>query len=197
MQRPSSRKRRRKPKAQLSKAQRAEIVELHAFYGTRRIARRVGRSRKIVRRVLEEEGCLTAPQAQRQSLLDPFRKLIESKVDKGLTVSRILREIRTDGYSGGRTILADWIRALRAERSLPPAKKVKRRFETPPGEEMQIDWSPYRLRIAGTLTTVHVLGCLLCASRKLWVHVYRNERQCTLLEGLASAFEYTFSLVTR
>ena len=55
---------------------------------------------------------------------------------------------------------------------------------------MQIDWSPYSLPIAGTLTTVHVLGCLLCASRKLWVHVYRNERQPTLLEGLASAFEY-------
>lgn len=186
MQRPSK----RRPKAQISKAQRAEIVELHAFYGTRPIARRVGWSRKIVRRVLEEEGCLTAPQAQRQSLLDPFRKLIESKLDKRLTTSRILREIRSDGYSGGRTILADWIRALRAERSLPPAKKVKRRFETALGEEMQIDWSPYTVLVAGVLTTVHALGVLLCASRKLWLHFYRHERQPILLEGLASAFQY-------
>jgi transposase len=86
---------------------------------------------------------------------------------------------------------------VRSQLALRPHTSIKRRFETASGEEMQIDWSPYRLRIAGTLTTVHVLGCLLCASRKLWVHVYRNERQCTLLEGLASAFEYTFSLVTR
>jgi len=190
MQHPSSRKRRRKPKAQLSQAQRAEIVQLHAFYGTRQIAQRVGWSRKIVRRTLEEEGCLSVPQAQRQSLLDPFRELIESKVGKRLTVSRILREIRAEGYSGGRTILAHLVRALLAEQSLPPAKKVKCRFETPPGEEMQIDWSPYDVLIAGVRTTVHALGVLLCASRKLWLHFYRHERQPILLEGLASAFQY-------
>jgi hypothetical protein len=37
---------------------------------------------------------------------------------------------------------------------------------------------------------VHALGVLLCASRKLWLHFYRHERQPILLEGLASAFQY-------
>jgi hypothetical protein len=55
---------------------------------------------------------------------------------------------------------------------------------------MQIDWSPFRVLIGGVIRIIHVLGCLLCASRKLWVYAYRNERQPTLLEGLASAFEY-------
>jgi len=55
---------------------------------------------------------------------------------------------------------------------------------------MQIDWSPFRVLIAGAFTVVHVLGCLSCASHKLWVHAYLNERQPTLLEALASAFEY-------
>lgn len=190
MQHPSSRKRRRKPKAQISQVQRAEIVELHAFYGTRRISQRVGWSRKIVRRILEEERCLTARQTQKPSLLERFCETIKEKVGKGLTVSRILREIRAQGYSGGRTILADLVRTLKTEQSLPPAKKVKRRFETALGEEMQIDWSPYNVRIAGVLTTVHALGVLLCASRKLWLHFYRHERQPILLEGLASAFQY-------
>ena len=36
----------------------SEILRLHAYYGTREIARRVGYSRKIVRRVLSEQGCL-------------------------------------------------------------------------------------------------------------------------------------------
>ena len=82
------------------------------------------------------------------------------------------------------------MRTLQSTAGLKPASSVKRRFETAPGEEMQVDWSPYRIPIAGRLTTVHALGCLLCSSRKLWVYVYRNERQPTLLEGLASAFEY-------
>jgi transposase len=151
----------------------------------------VGWSRKIVRRVLTEEGRVQAPQPTlKPSKLQPFLKTIEDKVKKGLTVTRILREIREQGYSGGRSILAQQVRALRSQLALAPTKTVKRRFETRPGEEMQIDWSPYRILIAGVLRTVHALGCLLCASRKLWVHFYRDERQPTLLEALASAFEY-------
>ena len=169
----------------------SEIVRLHAFYGSRKIARRVGYSRKIVRRVLAEQGSLTPPeQTAKTSKLDPFHTTIEEKISKELTVSRILREIREQGYSGGRSILAEHVRNLRAKQGLRPHKTVKRRFETRPGEEMQIDWSPFRVPIGGAFTAVHVLGCLLCASRKLWVHAYRNERQPTLLEGLASAFEY-------
>ena len=168
-----------------------EILRLHAFYGSREIARRVGYSRKIVRRVLSEQDCLPPPErTHKASKLEPFRPTIEQKVSTGLTVTRILREIPEQGYSGARSILAEYVRTLHAKLALRPHKSVKRRFETSPGEEMQIDSSPYRLPIAGTLTTVHVLGCLLCASRKLWVHAYRNERQPTLLEALASAFEY-------
>jgi transposase len=179
------------PKLLLPPQIHSEILRLHAFYGSREIARRVGYSRKIVRRVLSEQGYLALPRrSPTPSKLEPFRATIQQKVRQELTVTRILREIREQGYSGGRSILAEYVGTLRSQLALRPHKSVKRRFETPPGEEMQIDWSPYRLRIAGALTTVHVLGCLLCASRKLWVHVYRNERQSTLLEGLASAFEY-------
>jgi transposase len=168
-----------------------EIVRLHAFYGTREIAPRVGYSRKIVRRVLSEQGCLVPGQPHRKpSKLAPFRQTIEEKVRKDLTVTRILREIREQGYTGGRSILAEHVRTLRSTLALRPKKNVKRRFETAPGEEMQVDWSPYRLPIGGKRTDIRLFGCLLCASRKLWARAYRNERQSTLLEGLASAFEY-------
>jgi len=184
-------KKRRRRKAELSQNQRDEIVELHAHqYGSRRIAARVGWSRKIVSRVLHEEGCLPSRPREKPSLLDHFRELIQGKVKEDLTISRILREIREQGYQGGRTILATYIRPLRAELCLAPAKKVKRRFETAMGREMQIDWSPYKVIIAGSIVTVHALGVLMCASRKLWVHFFRNERQPILLEGLAGAFEY-------
>ena len=179
------------PKTTVPRETQNEIVRLHAYYGTREIARRVGWSRKIVRRILSEQGCLPPPQRTRgSSKLEPFLETIEQKVKKGITVTRILREISEQGYSGGRSILSEHVRAVQRQLALQPHKSVKRRFETAPGEEMQIDWSPYRIPIAGKLTTVHLLGALLCASRKLWVHAYRNERQSTLLEGLASAFEY-------
>ncbi len=175
---------------QLSPEERDQILELRKHYGSREIAKRVGLSRKVVRRVLRAAGPKAAPRPQGESLLDEFRETIRAKVEKRLTVSRILREVREKGYRGGRTLLAKYVRAQRAQLALEPRKKVTRRFETPVAREMQIDWSPYRVLIGGVLTTIHVLGVLLAYSRKLFLGFYRDERQSTLLEGLACAFEY-------
>ncbi len=180
--------------AQLSQEERDQILELRQLYGSRQIALRVGLSRRVVRRVLCDAGpkakVTPRPKSKGESLLDPFREVIRAKVQKRLTVTRILREIRDQDYRGGRTLLAKYVRALRADLALEPRKKVTRRFETPPSLEMQIDWSPYRVLIGGVLTTIHVLGVLLAYSRKLFLGFYRDERQHTLLEGLACAFEY-------
>jgi transposase len=182
-----------RPRRTLSQEQREEIVELHPFYGSRKIAERTNLTRQIVERVLRERGLLPTLHTPllAHSKLAPFYEPIAERVQKDLTATRILREIAAMGYSGGRTILAEHLRKLRAEMTVLPRKPTtKRRFETGPAVEMQIDWSPYEILIAGRSVKVHVLGCLLCYSRKLFLHFYRDERQSTLLEGLASAFEY-------
>ena len=189
---------RRRTKTEVSPEIRQEILRLHDFYGTRQIARRVNLSRKIVRRLLSEQGDLSAPpRAAPASKLEPFRQMIDSRVAKGLTATRILREIREQGYRGGRSILAEYVQKLRASISPSSRTTAKRRFETPLGREMQIDWSPYRIQIGGVTKVVHAFGCLLAASRKLWVHFYRDERQSTLLEALATAFEYFLGCALR
>jgi transposase len=171
---------------------RKEIVRLYTHYGTRAIAQRVRLSRKVVRRVLDEEG--VAPRTNTTttgSKLDDYREDIEAKLKVGLTTSRILREIRDMGYEGSRTILADHVRELRKIICVEkPKKKVTRRFETGPAAELQVDWSPYDVEIGGKLVIVYALAVLLCFSRKLFVAFFRHDRQHSLLEGLARAFEY-------
>jgi transposase len=181
----------KKEREKVSPEIRKEIVRLHEFYGTRQIVTRVGKSRKVVRRVLKEEGCLSSRPAGDASKLTPFLQQIDERALKGLTVTRILREIRELGYRGGRSILSTHIREFRAQNALElPRKDVKRRFETDLGKEMQVDWSPFRILIAGHLVLVHCLSVILCCCRKLFVAFYRDEREHTLLEGLATAFEY-------
>jgi transposase len=177
---------------QISEEMRQEILRLKPFYGSRQIGDRLHLSRKIVRRILDEEDQTPSPEklSEPKSKLEPYREQIEERVKKQLSTTRILREIETLGYQGGRTILAEHVRELKSRITPSPAKGVKRRFETRLGEEMQIDWSPMHVLIAGVLVVVHVLGVLLCASRKLFFRCMREERQSILLEGLASAFEY-------
>jgi transposase len=191
---PLRRKRGRKP-VEIPDETRQQILRLHDFYSARQISPRVGLSRKIVGRVLEEHGLSSSPKhppkpETRGSKLDPFRPMIEKRVREHLTATRILREIRQVGYQGGRTIVADYVRELRREIAPQSTKAVKRRFETEPAEEMQVDWSPYAVVIGGRNVKIHVLGCLLAWSRKLYAYAFLDERQPTLLEGLANAFCY-------
>lgn len=188
------RKRGRKP-VEVPDETRQQILHLHDFYSARQISPRVGLSRKIVGRVLEEHGLTSSPKHSPElethgSKLDPFRPMIEKRVRNRLTTTRILREIRQVGYQGERTILADYVRELRREIAPHATKVVKRRFETDPAEEMQVDWSPYEVPIGGRDVKIHVLGCLLAWSRKLYAYAFLDERQPTLLEGLANAFAY-------
>jgi transposase len=181
-----------RPRTEITEAEREEVLRLKDFYGQRGIADRVGISRHLVSQVLEEDGSNKASDspASGSSKLDPFRDAIEARVKKHLTISRIHREIEALGYNGGRTILAEQVRELRTSLTGEPAKTTKRRFETAVGEEMQIDWSPFRVLIGTAVVCIHALCCLLCFSRKLYLRFFRDERQSTLLEGLADAFAY-------
>lgn len=187
--------------------ERARILALRATtLGTRAIARAVGRDRKTVQRVLREAEQLAVsatdePEAPRPaipaaggvpvaqgsaSLLDPYREEIKDRVAKGLTTTRILREIQALGYQGGRTVLGDYVRTVRAP--LAPKRKVTRRFETARGEESQADWSTYRVTIGGVVTVIQVLAVVLAHSRKAFLWATDSQKLPRLLEGLELAF---------
>jgi transposase len=174
-----------------------ELKRLHGRYGTREIGRRLGLGRKVVMRLLRQMGLSAQRNLSEPSKLERYREAIGARVKKDLTTTRILREIRGLGYRGGRTIVAEYVRDLRSEQGQRPTRAVKRRFETRPAQEMQVDWSPFEVSIAGAIVSVHALGCLLCSSRKLYLRLFRNERQSTLLEALASAFEYFGGVAAR
>jgi transposase len=69
----------------------------------------------------------------RKSKFDPVRPIIKMLIDKyNLSSVRILEKIRKWGYQGSSTILKEYCRTLRKERSI----KAVYRFETEPGEQV-------------------------------------------------------------
>lgn len=149
----------------------------------RAIARKLGRNVKAIRDALGEPPPPPGPPK-----LEPFHDAIRERLAQGLKGPRILRELRELGYTGKRTLLNNFLRKERGPRKLP--SKVFRRFETGPGEEAQIDWSPYRVPIAGVSTLVHAFSMILAYSRMLFIAFYRNEKLQTLLHAHAEAFAY-------
>lgn len=157
----------------------------------RAIARKLGRDVKTIRRALGRPRKETPA----SSKLDPFHPAIQKRVELGLTVPRILREIRELGYTGGRTILAQHVRNLRGPQK--KERRVFRRFETPPGVESQVDWSPFRVSIAGQERRVHCFSMIQAYSRMLFVAFHRDERLPTLLHAHVEAFSYFQGLTQR
>jgi len=77
------------------------------------------------------------PRSEQASKLDGFKPYLETRLQAGVWNARVLlRELRARNYSGGYTILTDWLRPQReAARTV-----AERRFETLPGQQAQVDW---------------------------------------------------------
>ena len=121
----------------ISKEQFVTIKELKACgHSQRAIARMTGLNPRTVRRRLKEPVLLPRKGTPKGSLLDPFKEIIARRVHSAwperIAATVIARELRPRGYTGGLTILRNYIRSI-----LPvvPEEKVVR-FETPPGRQM-------------------------------------------------------------
>ena len=62
------------------------------------------------------------------------------------------------------------------------------RVETPPGDQLQIDFGQQRVLIADTWVRVFLLVAVLSYSRRLFVKAFLSERQDDWREGIAAAF---------
>jgi transposase len=64
------------------------------------------------------------------------------------------------------------------------------RVETPPGDQLQIDFGQQRVRIGDAWVRVFVLVAVLSYSRRLFVKAFLSERQDDWREGIAAAFQH-------
>ncbi len=93
--------------------------------------------------------------------------------------SRILREIRENKSHDGSQVV--FYRFIKSEES---KTKACIRYETPPGQQGQFDWSPYTVSLGGCLTKVVVFRLILGFSRRRCHFASMNESQMSVFEGI-------------
>jgi len=151
----------------------------------REIAREMGVSRNTVRRYLrDEEAERYKPRLARPTKLDPFKDYIVERLaaaaPERIPGSVLLTELRDRGYGGGYTMLKLFLVALRPKEIAEPVI----RFETAPGEQMQVDWAVIRRGANRLSVFVATLGW----SRAAYVEFVTDERVETLIEAHENAF---------
>jgi len=156
------------------------------------IARQLGVDRKTVRRYiargLEPPGY--GPRERRKRLLDPFILYLRERVTAypGLTGRRLWRELRDQGYAGGYTAVTDKLREIRP--GLPPAFEI--RFETPPGEQAQVDLARFEVEFTdepGAMRIVWLFSMVLGHSRLIWARFVVHQDLQTILRCHIAALE--------
>jgi transposase len=163
-----------------------EIRVLHRHgKGIREIVRDMGISRNTVRRYLrDEEAIRYKPRPPRRAKLDPFKAYVVERLraaaPERIPASVLLMELRERGYTGGYTMLKMFAASLRPKEPAAPII----RFETEPGEQMQVDWAVIRRGSNRLSVFVAALGW----SRASYVEFVTDERVETLIAAHENAF---------
>lgn len=153
----------------------------------RGIARDMGVSRNSVRKYLRSPHVRRAkPRPRRLSKLDPYKGYIQQRISDGLdNCVVLLRELRSQGYDGGYTILKDFVHPLRRLRQ--PQATV--RFQTEPGEQAQVDWGKFSYVTAeGRKRGVWAFVMVLSWSRAIYVEFVRRADVATFIRCHINAF---------
>jgi transposase len=158
-------------------------------WGARRIGRELGISRTTVRRYL---GLGRFEPYRRESVGDVLadhRRWAEERFMEVRGNVRVLhRELSRRGLELGYSTVARAVKPLRER--LAALERATTRFETAPGEQMQVDFGELIVEVAGARTKVHLCVLTLGYSRRTFVRAYLSERQEQWLATLETGFHH-------
>jgi len=157
------------------------------------IARRTGRDPKTVRKYIArglEPPAYGPRQAGRPNKLAPYLDYLRERIAAfpQLTATRLTRELRERGYAGAYTAVKRFVAAIRPQ-NLPKPFEV--RFETPPGQQAQVDFARFVTQFSdepGVMRIVWLFSLVLGYSRHIFARFVMHQDLQTLLRCHMQAF---------
>ena len=124
--------------------------------------------------------------AQRASRLDPYKSLIVRWLETHpLSAQQIFQRLREAGYSGGVSIVKDYVRRVR-----PPKQKSFLKLSFAPGECAQVDWGMFgSISVGATRRHLSFFVMVLCYSRQMYVQFTVSQT----MEHFLACHEHAFA----
>ncbi len=166
-------------------------VTIHVLHkqglSIRAIAGKLGLSRNTVRRHLAKPSELPRYQKRpkRPAKLDAYKDYIHERIQAAkphwIPAAVLFREIKALGYEGGSSMVRVYVSQLK-----PTTDEAITRFETEPGQQLQVDFTTIRRGKRSLKAFVATLGY----SRATFVRFTDAEKQDDWLEGIEGACSY-------
>ena len=168
-----------------------DYIVIHDLYAQGKSIREIARLLKIDRRTVskklqevEYKGASSRTRTK-ASLLEPYKAYILEFINKSkyrIPYSVILEDIQEFGYKGKRTILQEFL--TMEYKKLKISNDPVVRFETEPGEQMQVDWTTMRWGKSPIYGFVATMGY----SRQTFIYFTNNMESSTLVNCHEQAF---------
>jgi transposase len=169
------------------------IFEIHRLkhlgWSDRKISRQLCIDRGSVKKYVNHPDSVQK-RLNRSSKLDPYRDQIKTLLDEDPTASApvMMQRLTKDGFDGKVTIVRDYLRQLRGKRK---QRLAYTRFESAPGEQMQIDWGHFdSLTYGDTRRKLYALVVVEAFSRMMYVRYTHSQKQYALHGCLLEAFTW-------
>ena len=169
------------------------VFEIHRLknmgFSIREIAGMLKLDRGTVSKYIIQPEAGSSRRPGRPSKIDPYREYIKEMVDQYPSIKApvVLRKIQETGFDGEITIVRDFLRHLKDNSQ----KQAFIRFESMPGQQMQIDWGHFGSLVYGKSSRkLYALAVIESHSRLLYVVFTHSQNQATLHWCLVQAFRY-------
>jgi transposase len=142
---------------------------------------------RTVRAWMDEDKYQPRHSSKRPSKLDAYRQeIIRSLQTHPFTARQILHRVKENGYTGGYSILKEFVASVR-----PPKQEAFLTLTFAPGECAQVDWGcAGSIPVGNTNRRLSFFVMVLCHSRRLFLEFTLTERLEQFLACHQNAFRY-------
>lgn len=171
-----------------------EVQKMQALsalgWGAKRISRELGCSRNTVREYLRQGGWRPMDVSTRASVLEPHRQWLAERLRRHRGNADVVRQdlARELGIEVSLRTVQRAVEPVRRELRAEAVATV--RYETAPGQQLQIDFGSTVVQLGDEARRVHLFVATLGYSRRCYVAVFLHERQSAWLQGLEGAFRH-------
>lgn len=167
----------------------AAMLRLHGLgWGAKRLAKEFGCARNTVRRYLREGGAVAFRKPVRRTAFDGLDDWLRERFFRHAGNADVVRQELASEHGIVIGLRSVELRVQRWRRELKAQMRATVRFETAPGQQMQIDFGDTRVWIGGERVRVHLFVATLGYSRRLHIRPSLRERQVDWFEGMEGAF---------
>lgn len=152
------------------------------------LARQYGCDYRTVKRYFEGNLDEIGKREPKPSILDPYKTIVEDKLQIGCSASAIYRFIMKRGYKGCYSVVKRYCNKYKVEQF----HKATIRFETNPGLQAQVDWKESKIikNKNGEQFIVNIFLIILGYSRMKYIELTLDRTQSTVFQALVNSFKY-------